>query len=89
MKVINDKKLIVFENDDEFYNWVIVPKLNTIQCGSIIYTDVDYTYDYLDKVRRGFMFVIKDKKSTIIKHQAVSYRTITKKVQNLKPYYGR
>ena len=33
------------------------------------------------------IFIIKDENSQIYKHGAVSYRTITKEISNLEPWY--
>lgn len=86
-------KVHYFDNDDEFYNFCVIPQLvvkkvlnNDNQ--EICYTDFNFSDAYNDEIANNTFFVIKDKNSQIIKHNnVVSYRTIGKKVQNLKPWY--
>ena len=52
------------------------------------FTDFDFTHEYLDAIAKGLRFIIKDEDSQICKHKAVSYRTITKNIDNLDNYYA-
>lgn len=87
------KKKIYFSSDDDFYKFcvdpVIVPVEYTNDLGEIShYMDFNFTKAYQDAVSKGKIFIIKDPDSKIFKHQAVSYRTITKPVDNLQQYFG-
>lgn len=90
-KIINN--VYYFKNDEEFYNWainpVIVYKEDYDSCGKKIkYFDFELSSEYNDAIKNGISFCIRDKNSQIFKRKAVSYRTITKKIEGLKPYYG-
>ena len=82
-----------FDNDDDFYRFcvvpVIVPKERVQIDGSIRQSmDFNLSHEYNNAVDNGTIFIIKDPNSQIYKHQAVSYRTITKPIVNLEEYYG-
>ena len=49
--------------------------------------DFNLSNAYNDAISQGKKFIIKDPNSQIFKHQAVSYRTITKPIQNLEEYF--
>ena len=92
-KKAEEKKdnIIYFDTDDDFYEFCVVPAchqrdvlLNNGQISSFM--DFDLSNDYWNAVKDGKYFVIKDPKSQIYKHKAVSYRTITKPIKNLKNY---
>ncbi len=87
----HDKKnnRIFFDNDDEFYNYVVDPAMIITQSdiNGQYYNDFNLNPEYLDGVKNGCKYVIKDEDSKIFKHKAVSFRTITKPVYNLCPYY--
>lgn len=81
-----------FNTDDEFYQFCVVPQLNTIEYinpsgEKSYYVDFDLSYEYNKAVNDGIQFVIKDENSQICKHGCVSYRTLSKPISNLKPYY--
>lgn len=92
---INNPYKMFFSSDDEFYNFCVVPVLVTRESTNpntgetIRYFDFDFTYEYLNALKNGVQFIIKDEDSQIFKHGAVSYRTITKPVQNLKQYFNK
>lgn len=86
------KKLLnkmYFKNDDEFYNFCVIPSLVVkdsnveIDGRTLCYTDFEFTKEYLDAVNKKTMFFINDPNSSIVKNQCVSYRTITKPVANI------
>jgi len=82
-----------FNSDEEFYQFCVYPQLVPVEYidstgKTSYYTDFNFTNAYNDAVRKGMNFVIKDENSQIYKHGAVSYRTITKPIKNLKSYYG-
>ena len=82
-----------FDSDDDFYKFcvvpVIVPKERVSRDGTIRRSmDFNLSNDYHNAVKDCKIFIIKDPKSQICKHQAVSYRTITKPIENLEEYFG-
>ena len=88
-----DENVLIFDDDDQFYNFCVNPKLNIktkkLETGQDInYYDFDFTHDYNKALEMGKRFKIKDENSQICKHGAVSYRTITKRIDNLDPYYN-
>lgn len=92
-KLDKDDSVIYFENDEEFYQFCVAPVLKSQEYkrkdGTVGYfADFDFTQGYKDAVKAGKRFVIKDEDSQIFKHGSVSYRTITKNVQNLDQYFG-
>ena len=91
LKLIPQK--MYFDSDDDFYKFcvvpVIVPKERISKDGTIIRSmDFNLSNEYHNAVKDGKMFIIKDPNSQICKHQAVSYRTITKPIENLEEYFG-
>lgn len=81
-----------FDSDDDFYKFCVVPELIPIEYvnnnGETKYfTDFNLSNAYHDAIAQGKKFIIKDPNSQIYKHQAVSYRTITKPIQNLEEYF--
>ena len=88
-------QVMFFDNDDDFYTFCVTPQIvarNYINHNGEMdqYGDFDFTPAYNDAINKGIQFVILDPNSQIIKHNnVVSYRTISKKVQNLNNYrYG-
>ena len=89
---IDNSNRIYFDNDDDFYAFSVNPTLVTKEFvdanGNVgYYCDFDFTPQYYDAVNAGKKFIIKDENSNIYKHQAVSFRTISKPVSNLGYYY--
>lgn len=85
--------IMYFDSDDDFYRFCVVPlvvirdKVNKRTGDTIHYMDFDLSYKYHKAVEDGVTFIIKDEDSQIYKHGCVSYRTITKPIVNLEPYY--
>ena len=82
-----------FDTDDDFYNFCVVPQVvqreRIKDNGDVIRSfDFELSNEYYDAVNNNIMFIIKDLNSQIYKHQAVSYRTVTKPVSNLEQYYN-
>lgn len=92
-KISNENdKIMYFDSDDDFYNFCVVPKLEIIEYidrnGDVAYhTDFNLSNKYYDAIKNGMKFIIKDEDSQIYKHGAVSYRTITKPIENLEEYW--
>lgn len=90
---MRQEDIIYFNTDDDFYKYCVNPKLVQVEKINSIgetnaYCDWNFTPGYLEDVKSNKVFIIRDKNSKIIKrNNIVSYRTISKKVQNVKPYY--
>lgn len=88
-----NKNEMRFSSDDEFYEFCVFPKLipvkKVLKNGTeIYYTDFNFTDAYKNCVNNGTKFIIEDENSRIYKTGHVSYRTITKCVDNLEPYFN-
>ena len=83
---IKKPSYMFFNSDDEFYRFCVVPELVTD--ADVLSTDFNLSPDYYNALNNSVFFVIKDENSQIYKRNAVSYRTITKQIENLLPYYG-
>ena len=84
--------IIYFDSDNEFYKYSVVPELVPVQYidsegNEKYYSDFNFTSQYNNDVNNGMRFVIKDEDSQIYKHGCVSYRTISKDIQNLDPWF--
>jgi len=79
---------IYFKDDDEFYNFCVIPNLvvRKMEDPDVYYSDFDFSDAYKNAINSDRNFVIMDENSKIFKHGAVSVGPITKKVQNLKEY---
>lgn len=85
--------IIFFNDDNEFYQYCVVPELIPVQYidnsgDTKFYTDFNFTPEYKNAINNGMTFIIKDENSNIFKHGSVSYRTITKDIQNLEQWFG-
>ena len=89
MKVNKDKKYVLFDDDKEFIEWCVDTSIKIRQDGDIISSYFDFTLQYDEWVESGYHFIIADKQSQIYKHQSVTVKVLTRKVQNLKTFYGR
>lgn len=77
--------LYVFDNDEDFYNFCILPGIKVKYVGENpsadnCYMDFDFTNGYNDAVTAGSKFCINDRNSRVAKRKCVSYHTITKPV---------
>ena len=93
MKYEEINNTLYFDSDDDFYDWCVVPALKPVKYinkdnKESYYSDFDLTYEYYNALKEGKQFIIKDEDSQIYKHGAVYYRTITKPIKNLMPYFG-
>jgi len=88
MEVID--KTIYFNNDDEFFDYCVIPSLVPIEYNingtQGYYYTFNFTPQYNKAINDGITFIIKDDNSQIYKHGKVSYKTITKDVQNLEEW---
>lgn len=89
MKRNVDTKEITFKNDAEFYDFAVVQadKFERSESGILVLT-WDFTYNYLKAVEEGYKFIITDKNSQVVKHQAACYRTVCKPVEVYAPEYS-
>lgn len=86
---IDTEDILYFDNDDDFYNFCVEPKIYPAvdaNLNDLGYIDFNLSSAYQDAVTAGKSFMIKDLNSKIYKNQCVSYRTISKPIQNLKKY---
>ena len=87
-----ENNIMHFKNDDEFYNWCIVPEI-VLRSEYDEYgreykvADFNLSEEYINAVDEGKRFMIDDENSQIYKHGCVSYRTISKPIQNLEQYF--
>lgn len=81
----NCEKTLYFKDDNEFENFAINKSIivNKSEISNSYYYDWDFTDEYKEHVLKGTSFIIEDEKSLITKRQSVTYKLITKKVQNL------
>lgn len=92
METIDNSNIMYFNNDEDFYNFCVVPEVKISQetdANGNIYNV--FTFDFSDIynscIKDGKKFIIKDENSRIFKNKCVSYRTITRPVENLEPYF--
>lgn len=81
--------ILYFDNDDDFYAFSVKPQV--IICDNEVgYSgyDIDFTDDYKNAVSNNKRFCIKDENSKVYKHNCVSYKLMSKDVQNLEPYFA-
>lgn len=92
MLKIKNPNTLYFTSDNDFYRFCVVPVIvtreyvDTVTGKPAYYMDFDFSNQYRDAVEKGMKFCIKDEDSQIYKHGCVSYRTITKPVDNLLQY---
>ena len=84
--------VMYFDTDDDFYKFCVDPclveKTYDAPSGDISEcTDFNFSQGYLEALEKNTAFVIRNMRSEILKHGSVSYRTITKNIQNVKPWY--
>lgn len=82
MRYDKENNTITFADDNEFYNWAVLPfdVFKRTEKGTLIFT-WNFTSSYEKAVDEGTKFVIDDPNSQIVKHQAVTYRTVTRPVE--------
>ena len=90
--MITKDNIIYFDSDNEFYEYSVVPELVPVQYidsegNEKYYTDFNFTPQYNAAINNNMRFVIKDEDSQIYKHGCVSYRTISKDISNLDPWF--
>jgi len=90
--MIEKDNIIYFDNDNEFYEYCVVPELIPVQYidkdgNENYYNDFKLSSQYNIALNKGKRFIIKDENSQIFKHGCVSYRTISKDIQNLDQWF--
>lgn len=89
LKKLNQNEPVIryFNNDDEFYNYCVDPRIIPMKSSEgFYYTTFNFTPQYISDVDNGIKFVIKDSNSKIFKRKAVAVGIMTKRVQNLEQY---
>lgn len=82
-----------FDTDDDFYKFsvnpvVIVEEYTSNDGDQRKYATFDFSNAYKDAIKNNIAFVIRDRRSNILKHNGmISYRTISKQTENLHPWY--
>ena len=81
---------ITFEDDNEFYDWAVSPfdVFERSESGTLMST-WNFTSSYEKAVERGTKLIINDPKSSVVKHQAVTFRTVTRPVEVSGRQYSR
>jgi len=81
---IQEDKIIIFNDDDEFFTFVVNPNLivkkNPL---GILYHTWDYTDDYKNAILNGMYFKILDPKSRMKYRNNITYKLVPKKIQNI------
>lgn len=80
--------IIYFDSDDEFLDFCVMPTPVIREGNHGKYIDFDFTSMYKNELEKGTRFCIKDEDSLIAKRGMVTYRTESKEVQNLEPWFG-
>lgn len=82
------KNIIYFESDDEFLDYCIIKMPVVRENKHCKYIDFDFSKEYLKELEKGTRFCIKDENSLITKREAVTFRTESKRIENLEPWFG-
>lgn len=87
-----NEKIMYFDNDDDLAIFCINPELKVYTTkttlGDVItLADYDFTPQYYKALDDGIMFCVKDKNSRLNKNGLLAYKTCTKKINNIVPYY--
>ena len=90
MKRDTENNTITFDNDREFLDWAVIQNnLVTRSDKGTLYIDFDFTPDYEKSVKNGTELIITDPSSEIHKHQAVTFRTVTRPVKVSSPRFRK
>lgn len=83
MKTIEDKKIYVFDDDDELTTFCIDPNpvIKTHKKLGIKYFDYEMTPCYMDAIKNGYTFAVRDPKSRAVKNGHLSIGSITNKIE--------
>jgi hypothetical protein len=81
MKIDKNNNTFIFENDDELYNFAVIPEY-------VVVTDEmgnqgmgwNFTEDYLDAVAGNGEFLMNDLNSRCLKHQVIDFRGVSKPI---------
>lgn len=80
----------VFEDDDEFYNYVVVPKvyIKESEVTNSKYCAMELTKFYKDAVKNGEEFYIADPESKVMKREVVQLGPCQASLKNINPFFG-
>jgi hypothetical protein len=79
-------RIIVFENDEEFEEFAILPNVHVVTDGDREYFDWYFTPEYNAEVLNNTLFYMKDRNSKVLRRNACTFNVISKPVKNIKPY---
>lgn len=73
------KNYAVFDDDEDFFEYAICKNPVILPLGDtgLTYFTFDYSKGYKQDTEKGIKFLIKGSNSSVIKHGAISYRTVT------------
>lgn len=85
MKIDDNHKICIFDNDDDFVTFAIdtTPRIHKEDKDGVYWFDFGHTNAYDKYLDDGYLFYIKDPNSKIKKRRMISYRTVSLDVQNL------
>ena len=83
---MKNMRIIVFENDEEFEEFAILPSIHIVTDGDHEYFDWNFTPEYNKEVLNNTIFYMKDRKSKILRRNACTFNVISKPVKNIKSY---
>lgn len=83
MKQIEDKKIYVFDDDNELTAFCLepTPVIKTYDKLGIKYFDYNMTLEYQDAINNGYTFAVKDPKSRAVKNGHLSCGSMTYKIK--------
>lgn len=90
--MVTDEKnnKITFDNDDEFYDWAVskFDVFERTESGTLVVT-WNFTSLYEKALEKGTKLIINDPKSLVVKHQAATFRAVTRPVEVSGREYSR
>lgn len=93
LRLNRENNIMYFDNDDSFSDFCINPVMKVCKVISttgeeILYPDYEFSQAYNDAVDAGVRFCIKDELSRVNKNGLLPVGTSTKRIVNVKRYYG-
>ena len=85
--------IMYFDNDDCFADFCLNPNyvIVTVKCNDGVdrmFADYTFTDAYLNAVKCGKRFCVRDLHSHVNKDGYLAYKSATKKIDNVEKYYG-
>lgn len=84
MKRDTKNNTITFSNDQDFFDFAVVQEMvfERSEMGTLLQT-WNFTHAYNQAIEEGTKLVISDPNSQVVKHRAVTYRAVTRPVENV------